>query len=97
MLDIEGEIERGFARSCRSGGEVARLLESLIENKVSAAIARAQCDPEQLVDTDDAAKRLAMSVGAVRKAVERGKLPVRRIGRRVRFRLGDLLELARAR
>ena len=48
-------------------------------------------DPERLVGAEEAARLLDMTPAAVRKAALRGSLPSRRIGRRMRFRVGDLL------
>ena len=57
---------------------------------VVAAVTQATNDPQQLVGADEAGRRLGMSASAVRKAAERGTLPCHRIGRRLRFRVGDL-------
>ncbi len=48
-------------------------------------------DPDRLIDVHEAAMLLGMSAGAVRKAAARGTLPATRIGRRLRFRAGDLM------
>jgi len=94
MLDFRTEIEQGLNGSLQRQ-ETRRLLAEIIQEAVGAAVAKANSDPDQLVDVEEAAKRLGMTRGAVFKAVERGKLPAKRIGRRIRFRLGDLTELAR--
>lgn len=52
-------------------------------------------DPEELVDSVKAARVLGMTVVAVRIAAYRGRIPSRRLGRRLRFRLGDLFALGR--
>jgi excisionase family DNA binding protein len=48
-------------------------------------------DPEQRLDTEQAAALLGMTTGALRAAAARGIAPAIRLGRRLRFRRGDLL------
>ncbi len=52
---------------------------------------------EELLTAEDAAKLLHMSVPALRKAVERGQVACVRIGRRVRFRRSDLIQMSESR
>jgi excisionase family DNA binding protein len=47
---------------------------------------------EQLLGVREAARVLGMTEGAVRKAQQRGHLPIVRIGRSVRFRLSDIIK-----
>lgn len=47
---------------------------------------------DDLVDSAEAAEIMNMSVGALRKAVERGQVPFIKVGRRLRFRRADLLQ-----
>ncbi len=46
---------------------------------------------EELLDTKAAAKLLGSTAGAVRKAAERGQIPVHKVNRRLRFRRSELL------
>lgn len=50
-------------------------------------------DPDELLDAHAASQLLGMSPAALRRAAERGRFPVPpiRIGRRLRWRRGDLL------
>jgi excisionase family DNA binding protein len=48
-------------------------------------------NPGQLLTADEAATLVGMTPSALRRAAERGTIPCRRIGRRLRFRRGDLL------
>lgn len=67
-----------------------------INEAVRRAIAAApRADPDRLIDSTEAAALLGMTSSAVRKAAQRGSLPALRIGRRLRFRVGDLLARGR--
>ena len=46
---------------------------------------------DRLLDAAEAAERIGMSEGALRKAVARGTIPCQRYGRRLRFRLSELM------
>jgi excisionase family DNA binding protein len=48
-------------------------------------------DPDQLLDTEQAAALLGMSEAAVRQAARRGTLPAEYKGRRLRFRRSAIL------
>lgn len=50
-----------------------------------------QGDPDQLLDTEQAAQLLGKSEAAVRQAARRGRLPAEYLGRNLRFRRGALL------
>jgi excisionase family DNA binding protein len=52
-------------------------------------------DADRLVTCREAARLLAMTEDALRKAHERGDVAAVRIGRRVRFRVGEILQLGR--
>lgn len=54
-------------------------------------------DPDQLLDTAQAAHLLGMSEAAVRQAARRGTLPAEYRGRRLRFRRGVLLAATQTR
>ena len=51
--------------------------------------------PGDLVDAKEAARLLGMTAAAVRQAARRGTFSPVYLGRRVRFRLADLLALSR--
>jgi hypothetical protein len=69
--------------------EVRALLKSIVAEAVRDELRAALED--ELLDVARAAQMLGMSVGALRKAVERGQVPCERIGNRLRFRRMDLL------
>jgi hypothetical protein len=72
-------------------------LPSLVHEAVAAAVAGASReDPDELVRADEAARLLSLSEAALRKRAARGDLPVRRLGRALRFRRGDLTALRNA-
>lgn len=51
-------------------------------------------DANRLVDAEEAARILNMTVPAVRKAAGRGKLPCHRMGRRLRFCVAEIMPAA---
>ena len=67
------------------------LLSSIRQAVREELLTTGRQDPDRLISVEQAAGILGMSVNAVRKAAQRRTLPVQRIGRRLRFRLGDLL------
>lgn len=71
-----------------------QILEHLrrIETKLDKIIARLDAPnvPDDLLTTEQAAEFLGMSKGAVLQAVQRGSLPVHRLGRRLRFKRREL-------
>ena len=85
---LDDAVRRAVAEAVRTE-VVAPLLAA-----IRAEIARiGRHDLDRLIGVEDAARLLSMSQAATRKAAARGTLPVRRIGRRLRFRVGDLLAL----
>jgi hypothetical protein len=52
---------------------------------------------DRLMDATEAARRLGMTEAAVRKAAARGTVPCQRLGRRLRFRLSELMVKREAR
>jgi hypothetical protein len=50
-------------------------------------------DLDRLLDADAAGRLLGMTPTAIRKAAERGAVPCVRVGRRLRFRVRDLLAI----
>ncbi len=71
--------------------EVTAALKALMP-EIRKCIGDAVADAlnEKLLDVDDAAKLTGDSPAALRKRIARGKLPVVRIGSRVKVRLRDL-------
>lgn len=75
-------------------------LASLVRTAVREELMRLERgDPDELIGAEAAAALLGMSVLALRRAAARGTAPVapRRLGRRLRWRRGDLVAVARAR
>lgn len=84
-LDIAGEFTRWLATD-----EAQRQIETIFRRVVRDELATLLRD--ELIDTHEAAKLLGMTETALRKAVERGQVTCIRIGRRLRFRRGELLQ-----
>lgn len=82
-----------------TGDALATALSNIVRSAVRAELGAFQSgDPEELLDADAAAGLLGMTPRALRRASERNALPFTaiRVGRRLRWRRGDLLALARA-
>ena len=75
--------------------DLRAVLRDEIRTIVREEIARAPF-ADRLLDAAEAAQRLGLSEAALRKAVARGTVPCHRLGRRVRFRLSELLVAAGA-
>jgi hypothetical protein len=74
-------------------------LERIVRDGLRAELGRWSAgDPDELLPADRAASYLGMSPAALRRAAERGTAPVApvRLGRRLRWRRGDLLMVARS-
>src|SRR5512143_2362843 len=84
MIDLTADLTAWLGRP-----EVRALLKSIVMEAVRDELRAALED--ELLDVERAAQMLGMSVGALRKAVERGQVPCERIGNRLRFRRMDLL------
>jgi len=74
-------------------GEAATALRRMLHEVVRTEMAKHPPDANRLLEAREAAELLGMSEEAVRKAAARGTLPCVHIGRRLRFRLGDLLAI----
>jgi excisionase family DNA binding protein len=87
------ELEKDLAAALGSP-EVQEALETLVRRVVREEL---QSSPvlDELLDADQAAEVLKMTKAAVLKAAQRGKLPVVRHGRRLRFRRRDLINNGR--
>lgn len=83
MIDLSSELT-AWLRSPAARAAMKEIVTEAIHTEVAKA-------HEELLDVDGAAAVLAMSAGALRKAVERGQVPCQRIGSRLRFRRLDLL------
>ncbi len=86
-LDLLAELPRWVARIVALETEVTSLKDEVLKLR--------QGDPEELLDTERAAAFLGISPGALRKAEGRGSIPGQRVGRRLRFRRGDLIRARR--
>jgi hypothetical protein len=84
MIDLTADLTAWLGTP-----EVRALLKSIIAEAVHDEL-RSSLEDE-LLDVQRAARMLGMSVGALRKAVERGQVPCERIGSRLRFRRMELL------
>jgi excisionase family DNA binding protein len=88
------DLAQGLAEALRHP-EVRDFFRDLI-----ADVVREELDdprnhnPDQLLPVKEAAALLGMTPAALRQAAARGTIPWRRIGRRLRFRRGDLLGTA---
>lgn len=87
MIDLQEEIRRALLAT---RDDFAEIVGDAVRRELLALGHR---DPDRLVGVTEAAEILSLTEKAVRKRVERGKLPARRVGRSVRFRLGDLIAL----
>ena len=71
--------------------EVRDVILPLIRETIRSEIAQvSRINPDRLITAEEAARVLGMTVSATRKAAQRGSIPARKIGHRLRFRMGDL-------
>ena len=90
MLDLVSELRAALDAS-------RDLVEDIVRRAVRSELARwGHGDPSELLDCDHAAELVHMTPAALRRAAQRGTFPAKaiRLGRRIRFRRGDLLEVA---
>ena len=85
-IDIAAELTQWFL-SAETRHEIRELVREAVRAEIRAAL------DEELIDTKEAAVLLNMSEAGLRKAVERGQIRCMRVGRRLRFRRSELLEL----
>ena len=90
MIDLTDDLTAALA-SPKVQEELRRTVASVQRAELGAFPA----GNDRLVDADEAAQVLGMTPMAVRKAATRGSLPAERLGRRLRFRLSDLLRRRR--
>lgn len=69
---------------------VAQRTADLVAERLAERSGPAPREPEQLLDIAEAARRLAVSRGAVYKLAESGSLASVKLGGRLRFRVADL-------
>jgi hypothetical protein len=92
-INLTNELADALRASGPALGEIVRdALRTELERFMGAGA-------DELLDATQAGPLLGMSPAALRRAEERGRSPVRavRLGRRLRWRRGDVLALARAR
>lgn len=88
LLDLEKELATAL-----SSPAVQSALEDIVRRVVRDELSRTTVG-NALVDVEQAAELLSMTPASVRKAAQRGTIPCIRIGRRVRFRRHELLDLS---
>jgi Helix-turn-helix domain len=86
MIDLSSELEIAL-----SSPAVRCVLDSLLTEILRREITAMAPDSERLVDAEEAARVLGMSPGAIRKAALRGSIMHCHVGRRLRFRMADLV------
>jgi len=86
VIDLATELN-AWLRST----DARALMKDIVAEAVQLEIRTALALEDELVDVERAAEMLAMTEGALRKAVERGQVPCKRVGSRLRFRRMYLL------
>jgi excisionase family DNA binding protein len=86
MIDLAEELATAL-----SSPKVRQALADLVRDALRGELSPSGANGENLVDAEEAAKILGMTLAAVRKAATRGTLPCHRLGRRIRFRPAELL------
>lgn len=84
MIDLTTELT-AWLRSTDARTLMKEIVAEAVQNEIRSAL------DDELLDVEGAAEVLAMTEGALRKAVERGQVPCHRVGSRLRFRRMDLL------
>lgn len=94
MADLTSDLK---AALLATGDHFETVIRRVVRDELAAF--HQHGDPDALLDAEDAARLLGMSPAALRRAAERGRFPVAtvRIGRRLRWRRGDLLMLLSSR
>lgn len=83
QIDLAEEVRAGVLAALAE-------IDEAVRTAVRAELNRTGGDPDRLVGVEEAAHRLGMTLAALRKAAARGTIPAKRVGRRLRFRVGDL-------
>jgi excisionase family DNA binding protein len=90
FIDLKREILAALASP-----EGRDLLRELVNDIGPARLVRApDAEADRLISAKEAALLLGMTERAVRQAAHRGTLPAVHLGRRLRFKRGDLLKRA---
>jgi hypothetical protein len=84
VIDLTTELT-AWLRSTDARTLMKEIVAEAVQNEIRSAL------DDELLDVEGAAEVLAMTEGALRKAVERGQVPCQRVGSRLRFRRMDLL------
>lgn len=84
MIDLATELN-AWLRSTNARALMKDIVAEAVQLEIRTAL------EDELVDVERAAEMLDMTEGALRKAVERGQVPCKRVGSRLRFRRMDLL------
>ena len=84
MIDLTTELT-AWLRSTDARTLMKEIVAEAVQTEIRSAL------EDELIDVEGAAAILAMTEGALRKAVERGQVPCQRVGTRLRFRRSDLL------
>jgi excisionase family DNA binding protein len=89
MIDFAAELT-SWLKSDDARTAMKEIVAEAVHSEIRTAL------EDELIDVECAAAMLAMTEGALRKAVERGQIPCERIGNRLRFRRADLLHGTRS-
>jgi excisionase family DNA binding protein len=89
VIDLTAELAAALASP-----RVREALTEIMREAVRREIRSVSGDNERLIDVEEAARLLHMSVAAIRKAVFRGTIPCSRLGRRLRFRLSEIVSFS---
>ena len=73
-------------------GSVLHEIRTIVREEIAKA-----SFADRLMDAPEAAERLSMTEAALRKAAARGTIPCQHLGRRLRFRLSELMGEAEVR
>ncbi len=84
MIDLTTELT-AWLRSTDARTLMKEIVAEAVQTEIRSAL------EDELIDVEGAAAILAMTEGALRKAVERGQVPCQRVGTRLRFRRSDLM------
>lgn len=87
MIDPE-KLFADLLASPRVKVALQEILQKVVREELEAALP----STDELVDAKEAARLVCMTEAGVRRAAARGQLKCVRIGRRVRFKRGDLLK-----
>ncbi|MBX3155289.1 MAG: hypothetical protein KF773_04775 [Deltaproteobacteria bacterium] len=84
MIDLTAELT-AWLRSTDARTLMREIVAEAVQSEIRSAL------EDEMIDVEAAAAMMAMTEGALRKAVERGQIPCQRVGKRLCFRRTDLL------